>query len=75
MTTDKLNPSVRCPLFSSRRTVLRGWLAEQSRENREEAESNTSTVALRVVGGDEKGSIESERVKYGRKSHGTRTLE
>jgi hypothetical protein len=25
-----------------------------------EAESNTSTVALRVVGGDEKGSLESE---------------
>jgi hypothetical protein len=30
-----------------------------------EAGSNTSTVALRVVGGDKKGSIESERVKYG----------
>jgi hypothetical protein len=30
-----------------------------------EAGSNTSTVALRVVGGDEKGSLESETVKYG----------
>jgi hypothetical protein len=29
------------------------------------AGSNTSTVALRVVGGDEKGSLESETVKYG----------
>jgi hypothetical protein len=29
-----------------------------------EAESNTSTVALRVIGGDEKGSLESETVKY-----------
>jgi hypothetical protein len=38
-----------------------------------EAGSNTSTVALRVVGGDEKGSLESETVKFGRQSHGTRT--
>jgi hypothetical protein len=30
-----------------------------------EAGSNTSTVTLRVVGGDEKGSLRSERVKYG----------
>jgi hypothetical protein len=28
MTTDKLNPSVRCSLFSSRKTILRGWLTE-----------------------------------------------
>jgi hypothetical protein len=28
-----------------------------------EAESNTSTVTLRVVGGDEKGSLISETVK------------
>jgi hypothetical protein len=32
---------------------------------RVEAGSNTSTVTLRVVGGDEKGSPESETVKYG----------
>jgi hypothetical protein len=38
-----------------------------------EAGSNTSTVNLRVVGGDKKGSLESERVKYGHESHGTRT--
>jgi hypothetical protein len=30
-----------------------------------EAGSNTSTVTLRVVGGDEKGSLESETVKLG----------
>jgi hypothetical protein len=41
--------------------------------SRVEAGSNTSTVALRVVGGDEKGSLESETVKYGRVSHETRT--
>jgi hypothetical protein len=29
------------------------------------AGSNTSTVALQVVGGDEKGSLKSETVKYG----------
>jgi hypothetical protein len=33
---------------------------------RVEAGSNTSTVTLRVVGGDEKGSLETETVKYGR---------
>jgi hypothetical protein len=44
-------------------------------QSRVEAGSNASTVALRVVGGDEKGSLESETVEYGRKSHGTRTLE
>jgi hypothetical protein len=31
-----------------------------------EAGSNTSTVALRVVGADEEGNLESETVKYGR---------
>jgi hypothetical protein len=28
VTTDKFNPSIKCPLFSSRRTVLRRWLTE-----------------------------------------------
>jgi hypothetical protein len=37
-----------------------------------EAGKNTSTVALRVVG-DEKGSLESETVKYGHESQETRT--
>jgi hypothetical protein len=40
---------------------------------RVEAVSNTSTVTLRVVGGDEKGSLESETVKYGHETYGTRT--
>jgi hypothetical protein len=40
-----------------------------------EAGSNTSTVTLRVVGGDEKGSVKSETVKYGRGSQGTSTQE
>jgi hypothetical protein len=40
---------------------------------RVEAGSNTSTVTLRVVGGDEMGSLESETVKYGHESYGTRT--
>jgi hypothetical protein len=44
-------------------------------QTRVEAGSNTSTVTLRVVGGDEKGSLKSETVKYGLKSHGTRTRE
>jgi hypothetical protein len=35
---------------------------------RVEAVSNTSNVALRVVGRDEKGSLDSETVKYGHES-------
>jgi hypothetical protein len=42
---------------------------------RVDARSNTSTVALRVVGGDKKGSLQSETGKYGRESHGTRVRE
>jgi hypothetical protein len=42
---------------------------------RVEAGSNTSTVTLRVVGGDEKGSLNSETVKYGREYQGTWTRE
>jgi hypothetical protein len=42
---------------------------------RVEAGSNTSTVTLRVVGGDKKGSLKSETVKYGHESEGTRTPE
>jgi hypothetical protein len=45
------------------------------RNPRVEAGSNTSTVILRVVGGDEMGSLKSETVKYGRESQGTRTRE
>jgi hypothetical protein len=40
-----------------------------------EAGSNTSTVTLRVVGGDEKGSLRSETVIYGYGSKGTRAQE
>jgi hypothetical protein len=32
-------------------------------------------VTLRVVGDDEKGSLKSERVKYGQEPHGTQTRE
>jgi hypothetical protein len=42
-------------------------------QTRVEAGSNTSTVTLRVVGGDEKGSVESETEKYGHESYGSRT--
>jgi hypothetical protein len=44
-------------------------------DSRVEAGLNTSAVALRAVGGDKKGSLESETVKYGRDLHGTRTQE
>jgi hypothetical protein len=39
-----------------------------------ETGSNTSTVTVRVVGGDKKGSLEFEAVKkYGHEPHGTPT--
>jgi hypothetical protein len=69
-------------------TVINYWLTDRQLKcdfdfdfdfdgdlTRVEVGSNTSTVTLRVVGGDEKGSIESETVKCGRESHGTRTQE
>jgi hypothetical protein len=34
---------------------------------------NTSTIALRVIGGNKKGSLESETVKYDQESHRTWT--
>jgi hypothetical protein len=40
-----------------------------------EAGSNTSTVTLRVVGGDERESLKSETIKYGHESQGTRARE
>jgi hypothetical protein len=40
------------------------------RQTRVKTRSNTSTVTLRVVGGDEKGSLKSETVKYVRESQG-----
>jgi hypothetical protein len=62
----------------STRSVQRSYMEDDwstNSESRVEAVSNTSTVALRVVGSDEKGSLESEAVKYGRESHETRTRE
>jgi hypothetical protein len=44
-------------------------------QTRVEAGSTTSTVTLRVVGGDEKGSLKSETVKYGLKTKGRQTQE
>jgi hypothetical protein len=57
--------------------VLRSYIEEQSEDGdtRVEAGTNISTVTLRVVGGDEKGSLKSEIVKYGHESQVTRTLE
>jgi hypothetical protein len=54
---------------------IRGRSAKNSFETRVEAGSNTSTVTLRVVGGDEKGSLKSETVKYGHGSEMTLTRE
>jgi hypothetical protein len=51
----------------------RQFIREFETETRVEVGSNTSTLTLRVVRGDEKGSLESEAVKYGHESYGTRT--
>jgi hypothetical protein len=40
-----------------------------------EAGSNTSNVALRGLGGDKEGGLESEKVKYVASPKGTRTGE
>jgi hypothetical protein len=40
-----------------------------------EAGSNTSSVTLRAVGGDETGSLKSKTVKYGRESNGIQIRE
>ena len=63
------------PLFD--RNVVSNFQENRSRRapTRVEAGSNTSTVTLRVVGGDKKGSLKYETVKYGRESQGTRTRE
>jgi hypothetical protein len=55
-----------------RAEILQQNSSKQRVSTRMEAASNTSTVALRVVGGDKKGRLESERVKYGHESHGIR---
>jgi hypothetical protein len=47
----------------------------EEKKSRVEPGSNTSTVTLRIEGGDEKGSLESETVKYVHESYGTRTRE
>jgi hypothetical protein len=53
--------------------VIRNTTEARKVVSRVKARSKTSTVALRVVGGDGKGSLEYETVKYGHQSHGTRT--
>jgi hypothetical protein len=54
---------------------IRLRLSRQTERTHVEADSNTTTVILRVVEGDEKGSLDSEKVKYGRESQGPRTRE
>jgi hypothetical protein len=57
----------------SMRLVLK--LYKYLRSTRVDTGSNTSTVTLRVVGGDEKGSLKSETVKYGHESQWTQNRE
>jgi hypothetical protein len=53
---------------------MTGRIRDKTGETHVEAGSNTSTVTLRVVGDDdERGSLESETVKYGHEFYGTWT--
>jgi hypothetical protein len=72
--TGNVNLATKFILFREPRLDLRRDI-QQSQSTGVEAESNTSTVTLRVVGGDEKGSLKSETVKYGREYQGTRARE
>jgi hypothetical protein len=66
----------RCFLRSPARSFIKRNCGGIHRHTlRVEAGSNTSTVTLRVVGGDEKGSLKYETVKDDLKSQGTRTRE
>jgi hypothetical protein len=65
----------RCRIKQSRRLVLPRNFCSKKKTTRVESGSNTSAVTLRVVGGDEKGSLRYETVTYGRKYQGTRTRE
>jgi hypothetical protein len=64
------------PRQTGRLTVGRNIRLRLSRRSScVEEGSNTFTVALRVVGGNEKGSLEFETAKYGCESHRTRIRE
>jgi hypothetical protein len=62
-----------CVPYKIRLAVIKGGAVCQTIVSRVEVGSNTSTVILRVVGGDKKGSLESETVNYAHESYGTRT--
>jgi hypothetical protein len=51
------------------------WASNTLASIHEAAGSNTSTMTLRVVWSDKKGSLKSEAVKYGQESQGTGTRE
>jgi hypothetical protein len=58
----------------STRSVPRYYKTENRSKlsiTRVEVGSNTSNVTLRIVEGNEKGSLKSETVKYGHDSEGT----
>jgi hypothetical protein len=62
-------------MLSVPRCYKQGTISFESSDARMKVGSNTSTVTLRVVGYDEKGSLKFETVKYGHESQGTRTRE
>jgi hypothetical protein len=71
--TQQLNASIEelCFLFGPCRDVI----SKGQRKKLVEARSNTFTVTHLVVGGNEKGSLKPETVKYGHECQGTRIRE
>jgi hypothetical protein len=69
----KMKPRGKESSIPDANTVFEGQEIRNRDSTRVEAGSNTSTVTLRVVGGDEMGSLKSETLKYGRESKGART--
>jgi hypothetical protein len=70
-----INSWERCRIFGRLKGLGREAEVRIRDHSGVEVGPNTSTVALRVIEGDELGSLESETVKYGRESQGTRTRE
>jgi hypothetical protein len=73
MDTGEYNPWRQCLLYSQTDRYNQSRTQVELKQSHVEAGSNTSTIALRVIGGEEKGSLESETVKYGHQSYGTQT--
>jgi hypothetical protein len=70
-TMEELLEAVFCAVLAKVLSLISETSLEFTSHSRVEAGSNASTVTLGVVRGDEKGSLESETVKYGHEYQGS----